>query len=225
MRKFNKNEQNFIKKIIDEDKKGIVNFVDFLKDQYLTSYDKPVLVIDQKDKKAFFFHKNQEDQTNELRDFYEIIFLCVYLVENRYIQPIPSMYNGVSVCINKQFTDKPARNIFGKLTNENGDYYQNENIFNSNDDPIFNKTELDKVIYNYISNNFLGIIFITEGLKKYVENKFQTEEEKRFKTTTLISIIAIAISIFISTIGYFKPDTFLEQIHCDVHKIMEKLVP
>lgn len=221
MRKLNDNEQKFIKKIIKFHNETPISFIDFLKDQYFISYEKSALVLDTKKEKANFYLKESENRYKQLSEFYEVIFLCSYLKENRYLNHISSKFNHRFHFVNKQFTESHYSFVGNQKLNENNDYYQinSENIFNKEGNPIFEKIELDKEIYNFIINDLHGVLFISEELKFYVENNFKTKEEKLSNTNKWIAIVAIILSIVIGLAGYFKPDKMLRYIHHDIHNM------
>lgn len=226
MRKFNENEKKIIEKIIAFQDGNPISFIDFLKEQYFIDYDKPALILDNSLKKAIFFIKRDKNRNKELSEFYEIIFLCSYLKENRYLNHISAKTIPKFQFINKKFNISAYSTIDDdQKLNNNGDYYRRSTAKIFVEHIIFEKIELDIEIYHFIINDLNGILFISEELKDYVNNKFRTQEEKNFNTSKVISITGIVVAIGLGVFSFFSPNTELKEINKELNKIHYDIHP
>jgi hypothetical protein len=235
MRKFNKNEQLFFNNLNRYSNEDPHTFVHFLKIKYFNDFHTPSLIINNTTKTVFFYTKKGttlEQRNKLLSKFYEILFLCVHLKENRYINIIPNNITPTVEYVNNEFSSTSYSNLKPKqILNDQGDYYDNStrNIYNNNQSLIFEHIKLHEETYNLIHENLNGVLFVSEDLKEYVKNNFKTKEERNFIFAQTMVVIGIISAIIIGVYGLIKPNNELIQInnelkkiHYDIHLLEEK---
>jgi hypothetical protein len=240
MRKFNEREQEIIKILcsIEIDNFDFINEV--LKKKYFTKSSNQLLIIDNVTNNAYLYLKKEiydviEERKKETYVFTEFIFLLQYLKENRYISTISDIkIKEEPVIIIKESFVNPPLNQGKIILNENEDYIltdpPNPEIFNKNGAVIYKGISLDYGnFYKMITENLLGVTFVSEELKYLTHNNFETEEEKRFKETLkigkkhfkitqIISWVSIGIAIILGLIGVFNKKTSIVKIEESQYK-------
>lgn len=201
MRRFNPSEITFIKLISEIKLDSDETFSKFLQDNYFTEERNEALIIrhDSKDV-LFYMHPTIYDDTNKrseaLKNFWSIITLTQYLLDQRYIANIPiRKQKGLDLMYEGFDNQVPLSGSKLKL-NSLGDYLLTSKpdiIYYSNGE-IRLKGLLWNELYSSISENFMGIIYPSEGIKYLVKNKYRSEEDKRYYTQLKLTWIGLFLA-------------------------------
>ena len=201
MRRFNPSERTFIKLISEIKLDSDETFSKFLQDNYFTEERNEALIIrhDSKDV-LFYMHPTIYDDTNKrsdaLKNFWSIITLTQYLLDQRYISNIPIRKQKVLDLIYEGFDNQIDLSGSKLKLNTQGDYLLTSKpdiIYYSNGE-IRLKGLLWNELYSSISENFMGVIYPSEGIKYLVKNKYSSEEDKRYYTQLKLTWIGLFLA-------------------------------
>lgn len=211
MRKFSPFEKEIIKLISEIESESIESFSRFLQHQYFTSERKQALIIKHDTKDVLFYmapevFKSETKRAQEIKNFWSLISLIQYLIEQRYISNIPIKGRTGLDLMYEEFDSSTISKGSKLILNSKGDY-----LITSKPDQICDSTGKVKLIgilwndlYANISENLLGIIFPSEGIKYLVENKFKSEEDKRYYTQLRLTWIGIILSSILGGYSIFS---------------------
>jgi hypothetical protein len=208
MRKYNPFEKEIIKLISEIKLESNDAFSRFLQDKYFTSEKEQALIVNHKTNDVLFYmspevFKNDKKRARVLKDFWSLISLIQYLIEQRFISNIPIKGKTGLELIYEEFDSTMNSRENKIILNSNGDY-----LLASKPDEIYDNKGNVKLIgilwndlYSNISENLLGIIFPSEGIKYLVENNFKSEEDHRYSTQLKLTWLGILIS---GTLGFYS---------------------
>jgi hypothetical protein len=236
MRKYSKTEQKFLK-LIDKVSDGDLEFFSYyLQNEYFTSQRNTALfIIPPKQEALLFIKKDAFDdlalRKKELKHFLEIISLCEFLKQNRYIDIIPSNHvQKIPLHImHKDFDDVKQTNQTSNITlNQNGLHLKTPDlskIYDSQNNVVYEAVLLEKHTYNLLIDNFMGLLFVSEELKDFIKSDFKSKSDIRYKYGQFATWTSILIALTFGVIGTYsgKSKNTVETIKIDSNQLKEIL--
>lgn len=154
---------------------------------------------------------NLDKRKNIMMEFMEFLSLINFLKEERYINIIPNEDVSLSELhiMRKDFDNPKIEESTQKIfLNDNGDYLdpkQAHLIFNNDSEIIFEGVKLQQLIFEQVSENCMGLLFVTEELKEFVKNKYLSKEDLRYKRGQIATWIGISLALIFGIFGLFNP--------------------
>jgi len=227
MRKYNQIEKDFLKlliKISNEDSEFLSYF---LQKHYFTRQKGLALVVLTVQKEILLYIKKDifddlSKRKKELINFINILHLIDYLKENRLISILENKqaYNIDAHFMYEDF-DQPKQNNNLLELNSQGLYINTKDpskIYDQNQNIIFEAIKLDNNIYDSVMNNFFGLLFVSEDLKEYVNNGFESSEDLRYKRAQITTWVSIFIAFLFGLLGLYNPFEKNKIIECKLNK-------
>jgi hypothetical protein len=236
MRKYSKSEQKFLK-LIDKVSDGDLEFFSYyLQNEYFTCERNTALyIIPLKQKALLYIKKDVFDDLSlrkkELKHFLEIISLCEFLKQNRYITIIPSNHvqQVLLPIMHKDFDDVKQANLTSDITlNQNGLHLKTPDlntIYDSQNNVVYKAVSLGKHTYKLLIDNFMGLLFVSEELKDFIKSGFKSKSDIRYKYGQFATWISILIALTFGVIGTYsgKSKNTVETIKIDSNQLKEIL--
>lgn len=253
MRKYNPREKEFLKLLNKISNQDMEKFTYFLHHQYFTDQQNLALFLFHERKEVLLFiKKNVFDDLQlrkiELRNFIEVLSLMGYLKQNRLVD-LFHVSEDPSTTLNVWYSEfgntRQSEPNSDLILNENGAHLKFPDvskIYNANNEVVFEAVRLEKHTYQMINDNFLGLLFVSEELKEYVNNGFKSKEDLRYRRAQITTWIGLGLALIFGLFGIYNPfekkdiheyefneKQFKEiiknntDIHDDVHKIMKSI--
>ncbi|WP_159023275.1 hypothetical protein [Formosa sp. L2A11] len=250
MRTFNEREKEVLKMLynISNDKLELFSF--HLQHKYFKDLTNSALFLFPKREEVILYipkvhFDDLEKRKSIMMEFMEFLSLISFLKEERFINIIPNEDVGKSELhiMRKDFNNpKIEQSTQNIILNENGDYIDTKQahlILDSDSEIIFEGVGLQKLIYNQVTENCMGLLFVSEELKEFVRNKYMSKEDLRYKRSQIATWIGISLAIIFGILGLFNPFNHKQntvpiepqelspiiknsnEIHQDIHKIIE----
>lgn len=227
MRKFNEREQRIIELLCSIDVDSFDFIHEILKKNFFTKGNNQLLMI--VNSQAFLYlekdvFEDLEKRKREIYLFKEMLFLLQFLNDKKYISNISDFnFNQNQIIILRESYCNPAITQGKIRLNDNDDYFITDppkaEIFNKNGDVIYKGISLDYGnLFQMISNNLIGLTFVSEELKNLVRNNFKTDEEKRFKKNFCLTWVGIIVAFLVGIFGLFNPFTSTVKIEKSQYK-------
>jgi hypothetical protein len=229
MRKFSPFEKDVIKLVAEIKLDSNETFSRFLQHKYFTSERKQALLIKHDTQDVLFYmspevFNSESKRAQELKNFWTLISLIQYLIEQRYISNIPIQGKTGLDYMYEEFDSTAVSKGNKLILNSNGDY-----LITSKPDEICDSTGKLKLkgilwndLYSSISENLLGIIFPSEGVKYLVENEFKSEEDKRYNIQLRLTWLGIFLSGLLGGYSIFSDINNSEKQNGFELEIMQK---
>lgn len=216
MRTFNKREKDILQMLYDISNDELELFSFHLQNKYFKDLTQSALFLFPKREEVILYipkmdFDNLKKRKSIMMEFMEFLSLINFLKDERYINIIPNEDVGNSELhiMRKDFdnpkTEPTTQNV---ILNDSGDYINPKQfhiILNSKSDIIFEGVRLQKSIFNQVMENCMGLLFVSEELKVFVENKYKSKEDLRYKRSQIATWVGISLALIIGVLGVFNP--------------------
>jgi len=223
MRTFNKREKRILNMLynISNDKLELFSF--HLQQKYFKELTDSALFLFPKRKEVLLYipkvyFDNLEKRKNIMMEFMEFLSLINFLKEERYINIIPNEDVSLSELhiMRKDFGNPKIEESTQKIfLNDNGDYIdpkQAHLIFNNDSEIIFEGVKLQQLIFEQVTENCMGLLFVSEELKEFVRNKHLSKDDLRYKRGQIATWIGISLALIFGILGIFNPFNYKQKM-------------
>ena len=207
MRKFNKREQEIIKKLVKyyQDNHNLSTVSLFLSDK-IVGEDLKIVI---RDDENYIVYCKEEDRKSSLYEVVEILNLFRYLVDDHLIALLPAPVEGMFIISNTQMNMRLGTGE-KVIVFENNDYiYKDDNCWYDEKKQLkyvcITMTEKQFNIKDFIAS----VPVISPELEILVDNKFKTIEEKALCVTrfaAVISFLAFVLAMVLPFVSRTKID-------------------
>jgi hypothetical protein len=216
MRKFNIREKEFLKLLEKISKDDLEFFSFFLQNDYFQNGNNSALVVLPQQKEALLFIKKDifDDlklRKFEIRNFIEMLALVEYLKQNRLIDLIPNPQSQLPSMhvMRKDFNSisqvTTTSNIILNQVGAHLKFPDMSKIYNAQNEIIFEAVSLGKYTYELIIKDFMGLLFVSEELKYFVQKGFKSEDDLRYKYGQIATWLSISMALLFGLIGIYNP--------------------
>lgn len=209
MRKLNIREKRILTALTKISFSETELFSYFLQHHYFLEKSNKALLIFQKFEKAFLYvrydkFEDLSSRKQELGEFFEMLSLIIYLKEMRYI----TIYQVPQPTAELQI----MKADFNKGHSDDKNIYLNDSHYIPIDDSskiyvedkiAYQAIELSQEVYDILIANFFGVLYVSEELREFVKNGFQTKDDLRFKKQQIIAWTGIGISLLLGILSLF----------------------
>lgn len=207
MRPFNEREKIIIEKLSEVEPGDPRTFPVFMQEEIFSKKSNIApMIYNWGDQKGIAIGVNPEEEfvVHAIDAFSEIVFLLDYLDKNNYIVGMnlgPQRSEGL-IPLFGGFDSLSLSEDKVKITlNQRGDYFlpnQRDYIFNNKNEYLFKIISLPyndfSILYEILSKNFTGRVFVRQELKELVKNDFKTTGQIQFEKQQRLTWIGIAIA-------------------------------
>ena len=213
MRKFNEEEREFLKLLVNISNEEAQFFGYFLQKDFFTKNSNTALIIISQQEEALLYLKKKifddlSKRKKELLNFIKILYLTEYLKQERLIDILPNEEaKGIPIHFMREDFNKPENK--GDIIKLNDDLHLKisdpSKILDSENEVIFEAVKLEKQTYNLIMNNFMGLLFVSEDLIQFVNRGFVSEEDRKYKNGQIAIWTSILIAFIFGLLGIYNP--------------------
>ena len=230
MRKFNKEEREFLKLLVKSSNEEAQFFGYFLQRDFFTKESNTALIIISQKEEAFLFFKKEifddlSERKKELLNFIKILYLTEYLKQERLIDILPNEEaRNIPIHFMREDFNNPSNNGNAIKLNDNDVHIESSDfskILNSKKEVVFEAIKLEKQTYNLIMDNFMGLLFVSEDLIQFVNRDFVSEEDRKYKNGQIAVWTSIIIAFIFGLIGIYNP--FIKEKTDNLEPISNKL--
>jgi hypothetical protein len=214
MRKFNIREKEFLKLLEKISKDDLEFFSFFLQNDYFQNGNNTALfVLPQQTEALLFIKKDFFDdlklRKHEIKKFIEVISLVEYLKQNRLIDLIPNPQSQLpSMHVMRKDFNSISQSTSNIILNQDGAHLKvpdMSKIYNAQNEIIFEAVTLGKYTYDLIIKDFMGLLFVSEELKYFVQKGFKSEDDLRYKYGQIATWFSIMMALIFGLIGIYNP--------------------
>jgi len=213
MRKFNEEEREFLKLLVNISNEEAQFFGYFLQKDFFTKNSNTALIIISQQEEALLYLKKKifddlSKRKKELLNFIKILYLTEYLKQERLIDILPNEEaKGIPIHFMREDFNKPENK--GDIIKLNDDLHLKisdpSKILDSENEVIFEAVKLEKQTYNLIMNNFMGLLFVSEDIIQFVNRGFVSEEDRKYKNGQIAIWTSILIAFIFGLLGIYNP--------------------
>ena len=239
MRKFDSQEQEFIRLLGSIKLESNEIFSRFLQDNYFTTSSNTGLLVDPAKKYVIYYmspstFNNLNERAKQIKKLWSLVALIEDLNEQRFIKRIPiTEFPKIIHLMSEKFNNVNDKDPNRKVLNDAGDYL----LLN---DPLFIRDKVGNIImngilwndlYEPVSKMIFSIIYPSESIKYLIDHEFQTEEDYRFKKQYLqtwfgigISFLLGLFSVVFSLINSKSDEKFIDKQYKTIERINQTIL-
>ena len=211
MRTFNDKEKQIIKILCSIDY-GNIDFLSYhLQNEYfLEDYNQALFVLTKKKTALLYLKKKVFDDLDlrkkELYLFMEFISLIDYLKSERYITVFPNnhVYESDLHIMKQSFKPKIDDNTV--ILNDKRLHIspkEAQNLLDKDGNTIYTAVKLEQDIYDWIIENLMGLVLVSEELKDLKNHNYIAKEDRKFKKSQTVAWISISIAVLFGLMSFF----------------------
>lgn len=183
MRQFNEREKEIIRLIAAYDFEDFNTFTKFLQEKYFTKENgRALLIIPSLGINLFLFSPTlypERGSVKQIRNFIELCFLIIYLLDNRYVSKIKAPDNSM-LFISSRADETIRQDGNCIIINRDNEYFKDNTLYSANKDVIYSSVNIDILPFDICELLNVGV-FVSQDLKDLVKNNFETPEQIRFE--------------------------------------------